>query len=379
MRAFVIGPGNEQAIQRMLVVSPASGHVLRSVRIEPARVVARYARAQAGSEVELVLEAVRERELWLAPHSPAPPPLRAELEANLRRWQSAIEWTALDPKPRTVSQPQTRPPSPPPPPAGRAWLDPEHVALAAGIKPALRLRPPQSHFDAVAQQYRAEGFAVVRAATTLYVARSERPARELYDLESTLARATGRARNLPLQRRVGELLGYPACCIEAFLERCAREPHPRAGRLARPRSEAYFAAQTAWVARPHPRLNTLLGGEGARIVSFEPCRFDCAAATVLADAICDALAREDATRATELDRQLARAVVILPDGTRAVVRIASGRVRAVAPVRPSVDATLDARVRRRLLRLEGERVGERGALPGSGLLVDFSRDHPCAQ
>lgn len=241
-------------------------------------------------------------------------------------------------------------------------FDPEQAALQSGLKPALRLRPPHTQLTATGARYRAAGFAVLEHRDTIYVARSEHDCDELCELEARLRRDIVGTRRAREQRRIGALLGYPPCCIEAFVDRYVAEPNQLVAWLARRPAEIWRAARAAWVAAPRPRLNTLLGGEGTRIVSFEPCRFDCAAASAQADAIFDVLSAADRERAAELDRRLAEDVVVLTTGACATLRLEQGRIEEVFPCRSDVRRSLSRRDHALLLSLIGARVGFDGWL-----------------
>ena len=145
----------------------------------------------------------------------------------------------------------------------------------------------------------------------VYVASNEAAVTRLHDIEEQLAtvyrgRPSGRAtpQLLQLETEFGQELGYPACCVAAFGERlhlrttegvdqeARQEGHTwrwRVGGIRRTlkrllptrwqaASPHYYHAASAWVAQPAPRLNIFRAGEGASLISFEPCSFRCDAA-----------------------------------------------------------------------------------------------------
>ncbi len=199
----------------------------------------------------------------------------------------------------------------------------EMLAFDLGIKPAVRLAfsaPPPAD---VAASLTARGFSVEQTAEpftfpggrtrwVLYAARSPELATRLKAAEALAPPGLrtdpeARARS---HRALGELLGYPTCCVEAFID-CERRGVEVAADGARA-SERFVAAERA-MARSRQllgRLNTLRRDEGAALISFEPCAFDCEPAASLASAIFDALAESDADSAERLRERLLGEVAI---------------------------------------------------------------------
>jgi hypothetical protein len=130
-------------------------------------------------------------------------------------------------------------------------------------------------------------------------------------------------------RELGLRLGYPACCAAAFAELTRR-----AGARGEPRVHPDHAhALAARVPRPDWRLNCYLLAQHLRLVSFAACRLDCAPAIAQAEALRRELGRHAASSLPVLEDMLARPLAIGPDGGRAWVRIADGRVAAAEPPR----------------------------------------------
>jgi len=267
----------------------------------------------------------------------------------------------------------------------RGRVDVERAALLARLKPAIRISASAEEGGAAAARLEAAGAHVVRtravirsegrARELLYASLDPRLAAELRDVEEpTLADpcVLPASEVVARVRRTGELLGYPPCCVEVFLRRMREELDTTAGppRL----SEAYLAARAAWVPRPHAHLNTLLRPARLQLVSHEPCRFDCAASLVYAQACLAAVARDDPEGARSLERALAMAVVVAPTGARALATVEPGSPPRIASARPAAgsrdpaDGALASAV-------AGGEVGARGAVEGTGapapLLVDF--------
>lgn len=236
-------------------------------------------------------------------------------------------------------------------------VEPERVALEEGLKPALRLRLAPSLRAELVLRYRGEGFDVQERGDLVYVARDPELGRELARLDGALERVVRGATYRSLMRSIGERLGYPACCVDAFVLRARRYPERLLARLPGYRAEAYRTARAAWVRRPLARLDPFLGGDEARLVPFEPCRFDCPVARAWADRVFDAVARRDPEGARRLDERLARDVAVCPRGAIAIVSVdPSRRVRAAQPVPRFAGAPPSAADRAAVRALVGRRV-----------------------
>lgn len=188
---------------------------------------------------------------------------------------------------------------------------PEWIAFETGLKPAIRVvLPDAAALAPLAREARARGWGFYSPERPLrfsdytqrvgYIARSDAGARALADAEAPEGAdgervALGGAVPNAL---VGRLLGYPPCCTEAFARRIELGvtlcPD---GSLAH---EDYAAAQWAArdVSRPLATLNNLLSDRGSpRLVTFFPCRYDCAAARSYAQSLLDALAQRSPDQA----------------------------------------------------------------------------------
>lgn len=236
---------------------------------------------------------------------------------------------------------------------GHQRIDVEWLALAAGLKPAIRIAATALEASAIAGRFQAMGAAVVTARgpvgvhrhehTLVYVARD--PA------EAAAARAAERpllASHLPARDRAyyaGELglrLGYPRCCVEAFTARVLRGPGKLRAGDRDSHHEDYVAARDAAVPRPDWRLNNLLLRQQLRLVTFEPCRYDCGVALALAAEVYRLAAASDAASAHVLADRLQRPLVIAAAGARAWVRLDGARiVAAEAPRAPQPGARPD--------------------------------------
>lgn len=206
------------------------------------------------------------------------------------------------------------------------WLAVEHRA-----KPGMRVTLPTEKLEAYANRLRKTGLSYALAARpahlpgrssqeVVYVAWTAAEAEALRAAEADIlpggpARAPDEA-TFTAHRRLGELLGFPACCVEAFVQRLARGVTRRAG--GGEANEDFVAAEEA-LARSEkrdPRLNNLLFDRQLRLVSFYPCRFDCPSALDRAEAVRGAVTRASREAAAFLLTALAVRVILRPDGSR---------------------------------------------------------------
>lgn len=248
---------------------------------------------------------------------------------------------------------------------GHQRVDVEWLALAAGLKPAIRIAADALSASRVAEHFQRLGATVVTARgpvgvhrhehTLLYVARTAADAQALRTAERPLLAAHVPAKDKAYYAgQLGLRLGYPRCCVDAFCARVLRGP----GKL-RPGDrdsfhEDYVAARDAAVARPDWRLNNLLLRHHLRLVTFEPCRYDCAAALALAEPLLGIIARHHPDDLPALRDSLQRPLVIDPTGARVwAARDGERIVRAEAPrERPGVAADpADSALAARLLSL----------------------------
>jgi hypothetical protein len=203
---------------------------------------------------------------------------------------------------------------------------PEWVALCAGVKPALRLWRPRAAVAAAAAAATRRGFATVvadrdDATAILYVARDAGggpgPARRRGDgAARTAGRLDARLRPRSPHLALGQALGYPRCCVEAYLARLARGvDRLPSGRRAH---EDHVAAATAAAAsaRLDPRCNVFDAEHTHGWLSHYPCRFDCGPSIAYADRVAAALTALAPAAAAALATALATPVAIEPDGRR---------------------------------------------------------------
>ncbi|MBN8615823.1 MAG: hypothetical protein J0L92_34840, partial [Deltaproteobacteria bacterium] len=198
------------------------------------------------------------------------------------------------------------------------------IALEAGLKPMLRELIAVNDLESARARFEADGWRVEvsplvfgpthdgwlgrpesRAGTPrpssldrqpMYVGRDRARLREAIDAE--------RAHTLEGARALGALLGYPSCCVEAFVSHVADRRAVRLWASAAERTPPdAFAARLA-ITDP----NTFA------YVSWFPCRFDCVPSIALADALAEIVAREHPDFVRLLDDALgAPRLVLAPE------------------------------------------------------------------
>lgn len=277
-------------------------------------------------------------------------------------------------------------------------MDVEWIAFTAGLKPAIRRTVEPTDLPRVEAQLRSADVVVLRARETallgsreqavLYVARSLDHATALRSAEDGVL--PGRAAAVDARERhrtIGRLLGFPGCCVEAFLQRLDRGVDRLDARGPTGLAEDYVAARGAWAPRADARLNTLLMPVRAQLISFYPCRYDCAEAVARVEPLRAVLAARQPEAARSLMALLSRPVAIHPDGARCLLALEAARPvieRAAAPRRSDGasdprDAALARRIVGARVETDGSIVGEMtgGALPA--WCVDFDGAAPRAE
>jgi hypothetical protein len=278
----------------------------------------------------------------------------------------------------------------------------EELALVAGLRPMLRqrLRPAELELTrSIAERFRlhvkiapglygegrdgrdeqvdADSDASERAFRTVLIGRD--PAR----VERAMACEVERD-----DLELGRLLGYPRCCVEAFV---AAKP-PRAN------ADLHASSARRTTGRFAPRLN-MLDLAVFHFVSWSPCSFGCELSLRYADSIATLLDRRHSGFRVQIDEALGAHRLLLTDEVQVSMRGTfdgtSVRIEHAWPTacdrHPS--ATLGeepgeaigrilALVRAaRVLSIEGKSLrldGERIELPAAPLLLPFGARAPCA-
>jgi hypothetical protein len=170
-------------------------------------------------------------------------------------------------------------------------VSPERLAFAAGIKPALRIRLHTDEAPYEVGLWLRAGYSVAAVETDagadgprtyVMVASTRKLAQALLDAELRQYLAID-AQRVAL-RDCGAMLGYPSCCVDAFLRSTNLEREDHDPELDSRRCN-FYRIDAAWVERPLARLNTLLMADQLGLISFNPCRFDCERAREIADRI----------------------------------------------------------------------------------------------
>ncbi|MEZ4399491.1 MAG: hypothetical protein R3B06_05710 [Kofleriaceae bacterium] len=200
---------------------------------------------------------------------------------------------------------------------------PEWMALVSGVKPALRLlrADVRARAEAAAAARRGFASAVVDLGdgrAIAYVGRTRALVDELVAAEAEVLPGTERGAPAA-HRRLGLALGFPACCVEAFVERLARgvERLPT-GQAAH---EDYVAASAALRAsrRVDARANVFTRDWRPGWLSHYPCRFDCASSLAYADSLRAAFADHAPAAAAAHAWWLGEPVALHRDGRRTAV------------------------------------------------------------
>ncbi len=234
----------------------------------------------------------------------------------------------------------------------------DEVALYAGLKPLIRQVLSGSQLPTARARFEALGLSIgvsehrvdlpSTEGTVLYVGRNPRDVREAVLVETMPDH----------DHELGKLLGYPRCCVDAYVE----IPPPRRN------VDAFARAAAASGDGFAARLNTV-DLAIFHYVSWLPCSFSCAISSAFADAVADHIARRHA-------RFLA--------GRRAATpRAASASCPPGCRHERFVTAIDEARSAHRLLLLESVQISIRGAFDGRALRVEHAwptaRDrHPAA-
>lgn len=261
-------------------------------------------------------------------------------------------------------------------------VDAEWIAFAAGLKPAIRRTADPADLARVEAQLRVGDVVVLRARETalfgareqavLYAARTREHAEALREAEEGVL--SGRPQAPDARERhatIGRLLGFPACCVGAFLRRLDRGVDRLEDGGPGGLAEDYVALRGAWVAAADARVNPLLMTARAQLISFYPCRYDCPEAVALAEGVRAVVAARQPKTASSLMGLLSRPVAVAPGGARALLALDEARAsveRAAAPRRP--DGVSDPRDVALAEALAGARVkgtGEVGGEAGGGV------------
>lgn len=178
----------------------------------------------------------------------------------------------------------------------------------------------------------------------LYVAERPEPLSELMTVDRQLHRSEpDLEQRLPLERRMGELLGYPPCCIQRYLEEY------QLPQRIRPDLTNFSRLVLATFRRSQHHsylLNHLVDRDRLHLIVHLPCSYDCPASRSQAARLLDYHRRVDPAYHRDLVEWLRRPVLLFHNLGRLFF---DGRVRdqtlhyeAVHTLRPEEDGPLVA-------------------------------------
>ncbi len=228
-------------------------------------------------------------------------------------------------------------------------IDTELQAVLAGIKPVMRLSTSREESEGEAMlRARYARFGLVAAAgdglfidddgdherklRLVYVARTMAIAEHVRAVEAkTFAPKVSVQARAAEYHELGIALGYPRCCVDAYVERVALSPSLAPSEAL---SEAYLVARGAYVPSPSWKLNHLLFECGSALVTFTPCGYRCPAALSYANAVLAHVDAEAPLAAARLRRRLTHEVAVDREGARVLVgRDAAGAILRATPRR----------------------------------------------
>lgn len=197
----------------------------------------------------------------------------------------------------------------------------EEIALAAGLRPAIRQLLTATEAAAARARFERVGLVCVTADRPLGATRggvtvppaspsTERlplfVGRERAHLEAACAAEMAQDEG---HVTLGRLLGYPRCCVEAF--DAAATPR---------RSATVLSRSLAATHGPLDPLLNVLDLDVFHFVSWYPCAFDCAHTRRYATAVASLLSRRHAAFVEESQRVLSAHRLVLTDGVQLSLR-----------------------------------------------------------
>ena len=358
---WVAAAGQEALARRMLSEAPA-GWRFGGARIDECAVVASYLSAD-GALAQLELAHYSEQP---APYRTArfscsargaPAELVEHVLERVRGLEAGWRWTRA-----MVSRAAVH----------TAFSNPDLLAAAAGLKPALRVTAAPEQADTVASRLRASGLVVLRLAggveikgvpqVVFYASATPEKAARLRDAEAQLFGTLNHDVPGPVSAQqnalVGQLLGYPPCCVASFTQRVTDRPVAH---------DDYVQARAARVERPHFRLNNLLLAAGVWWIGWEPCRYDCEHSLWYAGQAAKLMEAKDPASVRVIDRRLAVDVLVDTLGRIATVELGDGQIQQLARVTgPELPASVTTPIR----VWSNDTVAEPGL---HGFVIRFSR------
>ncbi len=135
-----------------------------------------------------------------------------------------------------------------------------------------------------------------RGASVVYFARRAAALEEVYNLERAQRSRRSAARRARACRKLGTLLGYPSCCVQAFVESSRQDD-----------ADAIFRLPGGLSCAAPALMNFF--PKGATPTGFVPCSFECEAAAKHAEAVATAMGELHGVDAAQIASALAGAVL----------------------------------------------------------------------
>lgn len=240
-------------------------------------------------------------------------------------------------------------------PDGDTRVDTELEALLAGIKPVIRLSTEAEDEVAFIDRYRRFGLVACSADGTfinedgthsrrlrlIYVARNLEVAERVRAVEAkTFVAYSDLEVRASEYRDLGVALGYPRCCVDAYVDRVVLDPESEMG--GKDLTEPYVVARGAYSEAPAWQLNHLLFETGSALVSFTPCSYRCANAMAYATAVLDRARSVSPLAEPSLRKRLAVDLVVDRRGARVPVKIEGSKIVGAQPRRTKTGALVHA-------------------------------------
>lgn len=188
----------------------------------------------------------------------------------------------------------------------------EEIALHLGLKPVVRQLIRSDAIDTARRRFEAQGWLTEtgdgRMNDKRFDAQVLHVGRDRARLQASLACDV---QGEDTEARLGELLGYPPCCVQAFIAR----PAPRRN------MDLIAAALARTVDAPCPRLNMLDLGM-FHYISWIPCALDCAPSLAWAHAVAAQMRVKDGQGhfVDAIDAALGAARLVLLEGVQLSLR-----------------------------------------------------------
>lgn len=199
---------------------------------------------------------------------------------------------------------------------------PEFIAIKENIKDNMRCVVPLGSFNEIKRFFTKEGFYVSKSDFSLkifedtsfqrvfgeceqdslvfvYICRYERDMNRLIKLDNT--------GDLSVSRDVGEILGYPDCCINFYMKHSSeKEPHPDFTLLSLKNTKeknSYLLNNLYW-----DNENQTLNNTYNYLISHFPCSFECEKSKYIAKKVLESIKKYDLNIAEDIEKNLKKTV-----------------------------------------------------------------------